>query len=98
MTSSALRWDLTLRTRLVLLVVAAILPLFGLALVGAFLTANETISRTSKNLELSVALVAANQERVAQSARQLLTAIGNNPGLIAGGNGECGRYFKTLTE
>ena len=79
MNLSALRWDLALRTRLIMLVVAAILPLFGLALVGAVLTANETIRRTSKDLELSVALVSANQERVAESARQLLTAIANTP-------------------
>ena len=98
MNLSALRWDLALRTRLIMLVVAAVLPLFGLALVGAVLTANETIRRTSKDLELSVALVSANQERVAESARQLLTAIANTPEVTQAGSGDCRRYFKVLTE
>ena len=59
--------EVTLRTRLVMLVIAATVPLFGLSLVGAVLTANDAVTQTSTNLEFSASLVAANQQRVADS-------------------------------
>ena len=93
-----MKLPLTLRTRLVMLVLAAIVPLFGLSVVGSVLTANEAVSRATQNLEFSASLVAANQQRVADSARQLLTAIANTPLVQEGKNTECGRYLKTLNE
>lgn len=89
--------EITLRTRLVMLVIAAIVPLFGLSLVGAVLTSDEAVSRATKNLEFSASLVAANQQRVADSVRQVLTAVANMPAMDSR-NPECLRYFKTLSE
>ncbi len=89
--------EITLRTRLVMLVIAATVPLFGLSLVGAVLTANDAVTQTSKNLEFSASLVAANQQRVADSVRQVLVAISHVPEMVEGKEPACQRYFKSLT-
>ncbi|MES2361287.1 MAG: PAS domain S-box protein [Pseudomonadota bacterium] len=88
--------EITLRTRLVMLVIAAIVPLFGLSLVGAVLTSGEAVSRATQNLEFSASLAAANQQRLADSVHQVLTAIASMPELD-GKDPECQRYFKTLS-
>lgn len=90
--------EVTLRTRLVLVVLAAILPLFGLSLVGAVFGTNEAVSRASMNLEFSASLVAANQQKVADATHQTLVAIANTPGLQDGKDPACQRYFKNLRE
>ena len=89
---------ITLRTRLVLVVLAAILPLFGLSLVGAVLSTHEALSRASADLELSASLVAANQQRVADATHQTLVVIANTPGLQDGKDPACPRYFKKLRD
>ncbi|MES2415661.1 MAG: PAS domain S-box protein [Pseudomonadota bacterium] len=89
--------EITLRSRLVLLVVAATVPLFGLSLVGAVLTAGDAVRHTTKNLEFSASLVAANQQRIADSVRQVLSAISYAPEMVDGKEPDCQRYFKTLT-
>ncbi|MDB5965510.1 MAG: multi-sensor signal transduction histidine kinase, partial [Polaromonas sp.] len=98
--SAALRLtpEITLRTRLVMLVVAAIVPLFGLSVVRALLNAEAAISQATRNLEFSASLVASNQRRVADSARQTLTAISNIPGMAEGKKPDCQRYFKNLVQ
>jgi len=90
--------QVTLRTRLVMLVLAAIVPLFGLSVVGAVLTARDAVGRATQNLEFSASLVAANQQRVAESARQLLTAIANTRLAEDGRQADCQRYLKTLND
>lgn len=90
--------EVTLRTRLVWVVLAAILPLFGLSLVGAVLNTNEAVSQASKNLAFSASLVAANQQKIADATRQTLVAIANTPGLQDGRVPACQRYFKTLRD
>ncbi|MES2192657.1 MAG: PAS domain S-box protein [Pseudomonadota bacterium] len=89
--------EITLRTRLVTLVVAAIVPLFGLSLIGAVLTATDAVTQTTRNLEFSASLVAANQQRVADSVRQVLVAISHVPEMVEGREPACQRYFKSLT-
>lgn len=91
-----MKFHLTLRTRLVMLVLAAMVPLFGLAVVGAVLTSGKAVSLARKNLEFSASLVAANQERVAASAHQLLTAIANMPLVQDGKDADCQQYLKVL--
>ena len=90
--------ETTLRTRLVLVVLAAIAPLFGLSLVGAVLNTQEAISRASMNLEFSASLLAASQQKVADAAHQTLVAIANAPGLQDGKDPACQRHFKTLRD
>lgn len=91
-----MKFDITLRTRLVLLVLAAIVPLFGLAVLGAVMTSGKAVNQARQNLQFSASLVAANQERVAASARQILTAISNAPVIQAGTDAECRQYMEAL--
>ncbi len=89
--------ETTLRNQLVLLVVAGLVPLFGLALVGAVLTADDAVDRATENLKLSASLLATNQAQVAESARQMLTTIANTPGIVDQADDDCRAYFKALT-
>ena len=88
--------ELTLRTRLIIVVLTAIVPLFGLSLVGLVLNTNEAVSQTRTDLALSASLVAANQQKSVDAARQTLTAIANIPGLLDTESSLCERYFSTL--
>ena len=88
----------TLRFRLVLLVLVAIVPLFGLSVVKAVLTADSAISDATKNLEFAASLVAANQDRVAESARQLLTAVASRAEQADWQKDNCQQYFRTLRD
>ena len=90
-------WRMTLRSRLALLVLLAVVPLLLLSLVGAVLSSRTAVTQATENLEFSAALVAANQQRVADSARQVLTVVSNVPGLLEGKEPDCQRYFKALT-
>ena len=90
--------ETTLRSRLVMLVLAAIVPLFGLSIVGAVFTASEAVNRVKQNLAFSTSLVAANQGQVAESARQVLTAIANTPELVAANSVLCHQLFKSLND
>ncbi len=90
------KFDITLRIRLVMLVLAAIVPLFGLAVVGAVLTSDKAVSQARNNLEFSASLVAATQERVAASAHQILTAIANMPVVQLGRDADCQQYLQVL--
>ena len=86
----------TLRTRLIIVVLTAIVPLFGLSLVGLVLNTNAALSQAKTDLMLSVSLVAANQQKTADATRQTLTAIANTPGLLDLEGPVCERYFNTL--
>lgn len=89
---------MTLRARLVMLVVAAIVPLFGLSIFKAWVDSDAAINRATANLQFAASLVAANQERMVDSAHQLLISIANVPGLASEKSLDCQRYFKTLRE
>jgi len=91
-----MKLDTTLRTRLVMLVLVAIVPLFGLAVVGAVLTSGKAVSLARQNLEFSASLVAANQVRVAASAHQILTAIVNMPFVQDAKDADCQQYLQVL--
>ncbi len=88
----------TLRARLVVLVIAALVPVFGLAMARAWFIAEAAIQRETDNLQFSVSLVAASQNQVVQTAHQMLLAIASAPGLLEGQPAECHRYLKTLTD
>ena len=91
-----MKFDITLRTRLVMLVLAAIVPLYGLAVVGALMTADKAVSQARQNMEFSASLVAAHQERVVASAHQILTAIANAPVVQMGSDADCQQYLQLL--
>jgi PAS domain S-box-containing protein len=87
---------LSLRERLVILMVAAILPLFALSF---WLALRETRSATDlaqSQLKFAASLVAANQDAAVESARQLLGAVSALPLLRSGGQSRCQSYFEGL--
>ena len=86
----------TLRSRLALLVLLAVVPLLGLSLTGVVLTARDNIAKATKNLELSASLVAASQQRIADSVSQVLSAMAYVPDLVDGKEPFCQQYFRTL--
>jgi PAS domain S-box-containing protein len=88
----------SLRSRLVLLVLAATLPLAGMAVFKAVQDSGAAIQRATDQLEFAAALVAAVQERNTVSARQLLHAISEAPGLLSSTDADCERYFKLLND
>ncbi|MBI5907663.1 MAG: PAS domain S-box protein, partial [Burkholderiales bacterium] len=89
---------ISLRVRIVMLVMAAIVPLFGLSIFKALLNADAEMERAKSNLRFAASLAAASQERVADSAQQVLTVIASLPGLQDGKNPDCDRYFSSLTQ
>lgn len=93
-----MKLKITLRTRIVALVVAAIVPLFGLSIFKAWLSEDAAIARATGNLQVAAALVAASQDRVTSSSFQLLLAIANAPGLLEGTPADCQRYLKALLD
>jgi hypothetical protein len=92
--------QITLRTRLVMLVLAAIVPLFGLSIYKAVYNADAAVERAKTDLQFAASLAASNQQQLAETARQVLTAIIHAPDLrdIRGsGNAErCVRYLVEL--
>lgn len=91
--------QITLRTRLVMLVLAAIVPLFGLSIYKAVYNAEAAVARAVADLQFAGSLAASNQQQLAETARQVLTAIIHAPDLrdIKGGRSErCDHYLAEL--
>ena len=88
----------SLRTRIIMLVMVAIVPLFVLFFVKAWLNAQAGVTRATENLKFAASLVAANHQRVGEAAHQVLMAVANAPGLLADGPAECRRYLTTLND
>lgn len=91
---------ISLRTRIVVLVLVAIVPLFGLSMLKALHSADAELERAKANLQFAASLAAVSQERVADSARQVLTLLASLPEVqeVQDGNGAgCDRYFSSLT-
>ena len=89
---------LSLRSRLVVLMVAAIVPLFGLSLGKTWLNQQAAVSRAADDLEFAASLVAASQSRMVDSAHQILVAIAHAPGLLEARSADCAPYLHTLKE
>ena len=86
----------TLRLRLVLLMLAAVLPLFALSLVTSVLNTDAAIKRATGNLQTVAALVASNQQQMAETAKQVLTAVANSPDVVEGNVARCSSYLASL--
>jgi hypothetical protein len=84
---------ITLRTRLVMLVMTAIVPLFGLSFIKALYSANDAVERATTDLQFAASLAASSQQRLGETARQLLTAIIHAPDLRNGGRARCDLYL-----
>jgi PAS domain S-box-containing protein len=91
-----MKFKATLRLRLVLLVLAAIVPLFILSLVTAVLNTDAAVKRATANLQAAAALVAGNQQQMAETARQVLTAVAHSPDVLAANGARCSSYLTEL--
>lgn len=86
----------SLRVRLILLVLAAILPLCVWSVYNSVRESQTNLEAARTNLRTLAALAAARQDQVIESARYLLTAVGQAPGLDAADAAECTAYFQKL--
>ncbi|MDB5872614.1 MAG: putative histidine kinase, classic [Ramlibacter sp.] len=89
---------LNLRERLVLLMVAAVLPMFALSLWVAVRETRAATEMAQSQLKFAASLLAANQDRAADAAEQLLGAIAAMPDLRLDGRGRCQAYFESLRD
>jgi len=99
--------QITLRTRLVILVLAAIVPLFGLSIFKAVYNADVAVERAMTDLQFAASLAASNQQQLAETARQVLTAVVHAPDLRndkdgksvkSGRGGRCDNYLAQLNQ
>ncbi|HEY3046488.1 MAG TPA: PAS domain S-box protein [Polaromonas sp.] len=91
-----MKFQITLRTRLVMLVMAAIVPLFGLSIFKAMYNAGAAVERAQTDLQFAASLAAASQQQVTETARQVLTAIANVSDVRDGKVARCDRYLGEL--
>lgn len=95
--TAAMKFHITLRLRLVLLVMAAIVPLLVLSVAKAIWQTDDALKRTTGELAFSASLVAANHEQVSEAARQLLESVAVAVAQTGSGT-DCSAYFKSLKE
>ena len=88
----------TLRSLLMVLVVGAMAPLVGLSVVKSLYRSGEDLDKATQNLELIASTVALAQDRVADSARQLLVSVSRVPSLADGSAKDCASYFRNLQQ
>ena len=81
---------------MVALVVAAIAPLFVFSVIRSVVNTDRNLADARQNLEFAASAIAQSQERVVDSARQLLVSVARVPGLVDGVDGECADYFRKL--
>lgn len=93
-----MKYFATLRSILMVLVIAAIAPLFVFSAVNSQYSYGEDMERATKNLEFTASTVALAQERVADSARQLLVSISKVPSLADKSVTECTSYVRSLQQ
>ena len=89
---------LSLRERLVILMVAAILPLFALSFWLALRENRSATELAQSQLKFAASLVAANQDRYVEAAQQLLGAIAGLPHLHVDAPDACQKDFAQLRE
>ena len=88
--------QLPLRKQLVLLVVAAMVPLLGMAIFNAELSSDAALSRATNDLKFAVSLAASNQQQVIETAHQVLVAISHVPGIREGQYAHCNQHLSEL--
>jgi PAS domain S-box-containing protein len=86
----------SLRRLLVGLVVAAIAPLFVFSVIGSVANIDRDLAKAQQDLEFTSTAIAHGQQRVADSARQLLLSIASVPKLVDLDGGGCADYFTIL--
>ena len=62
----------------------------------SMLTTDAAIQRATSNLQAAAALVASNQQQMAETAKQVLTAVANSPDVLDGNLARCSSYLADL--
>jgi PAS domain S-box-containing protein len=89
---------LSLRERLVILMLAAVLPILALSIWLAQREFDERIAVTQTQLLMGASLLAANEDRAVDAVEQLLAAVATMPDLSLGNRNRerCQAYFENL--
>ncbi|MGE3346218.1 MAG: ATP-binding protein [Ramlibacter sp.] len=87
-----------LRTALILLVLIAVVPVFGVVIQSSLAEQKHRIERAEAGLHSLVDLAAAYQEQLIEGARQMLTAVAYAPPVYRDDPRECEQYFRDLRE
>jgi PAS domain S-box-containing protein len=87
---------LSLRERLLLLVVAAILPLAALLVWISVREMNDDVEVAHSQLKFAASLIAAHQDRTIEAAQNLLATIGAMPQMRTPERKSCDKFFETL--
>ncbi len=93
-----MKGTLSLRERLVVLMMAAVLPMFALSLWVALRESRSATEQAQSQLRFAASLLAANQDRAVDAAEQLLGAIAAMPELRAADRRHCQAYFEGLRD
>jgi len=87
-----------LRAALILLVLIAVVPVFGVVIQASLSEQAQRLERAEASLLSLVGLAAAYQEQHIEGARQMLTAVALAPPVFRGSAPECEAYFRTLEQ
>ncbi|MBH2020125.1 MAG: PAS domain S-box protein [Burkholderiales bacterium] len=87
---------LGLRSRLMLLVLAALVPVFGLLIWSAAKNQQTVMALAQASLQSEVLLVAAHEQRLVERVSQLLRDIASGPSIKDPQNRLCVQYLKNL--
>jgi PAS domain S-box-containing protein len=87
---------LSLRERLLVVLAAALLPLFAAAIWIAVRQSQDATALAQSQLKFAASLLAANQDRTVEATEQMLGAVAAVPDLRLGGRARCDAYFEGL--
>jgi PAS domain S-box-containing protein len=87
---------LSLQERLVILLVAAILPLAALTVWFSVRDMESDTGQAQAQLQFAASLIAANQDQVVESTQRLLSAISAMPMMRSPDRKACGKYLEAL--
>lgn len=88
----------SLRVRLLLLVLVAVVPLFGMSVYWAVQNEERDLSVARVHLQAAAAAEAGRQDREAEAARLLLVAVANAAEIRTGSAADCQAYLESLRE
>jgi PAS domain S-box-containing protein len=87
-----------LRTALILLVLIAVIPVFGVVISASLSEQDNRLERAQASLQALADLSAATQEQLIEGARQMLAAVAHVPPVYRDDLEECARYFQRLED
>lgn len=89
---------LSLHERLLVVLAAALLPLFAAAIWTAARESQDAVELAQTQLTFAASLLAANQDRTVEATEQMLGAVAAMPDLRLGGRARCEAYLEGLRQ